>query len=119
MQLQAESALNSWQHWEPRLSVRPQITDELAHGLTNKNFKLQTSQGDAVLRLPHPQSDMLGVDRQRERLIINALAGEQINTDVWFYDDVTGIMVSRYISGKFYSADKLNAQQKEKDGSHM
>jgi len=112
--LRAESTLDSWQQWEPRPTVRPQITDELAHGLTNKNFKLQTSQGDAVLRLPHPQSDVLGIDRQRERLIIKALAGEQINTDVWFHDEVTGIMVSRYVSGIFTSADNLTPQQKEK-----
>lgn len=114
MQSQAESALDSWREWSLQLTDRPTISGVLADGLTNQSFVLETSQGDAVLRIPHPQSEALGIDRQREQLIIKALQGKRINTDVWFHDETTGIMVSRHVAGKVYSADELSTAQKTK-----
>ena len=109
----AESALDSWRQWIPRPTSRPQLSGILADGLTNQNFKLATSHGDAVLRLPHPQSELLGIDRQREQQIIEALRDKRINTEVWYHNSDTGVMVSQFVHGKAYTADQLNFQQKE------
>lgn len=113
MYQQAETALNTWQKWIPALTARPEIIGPLTDGLTNQNFKLKTSQGDAVLRIPHPDSESLGIKRTHEKTILDALLNKQITADIWYYHRDTGVMVSQFLSGHVYTANQLSNRQKK------
>lgn len=54
----------------------------LAGGLTNANYRLSTASGDYVLRINHPQSHLLGINRHLEQQILNSIAGESYAPEI-------------------------------------
>lgn len=81
------------------LRGRPRRVCELAGGLTNKNFRITTDQGDYVLRLSSKESRELSVDRVNEHR--NTLLASQSGVGAPVYDFLPDdcVLVIGYIDG--------------------
>ena len=86
----------------PRLQNRIAVT-ELSGGLTNRNLKISTTDGDYVARISSNKSSLLAIDRQSEyeNSIIAARIG--VGAPVFDYLPEFGLLVIGYIPGKTYS----------------
>ena len=83
----------------PRLQNRIAVT-ELSGGLTNRNLKISTTDGDYVARISSNKSSLLAIDRQSEyeNSIIAARIG--VGAPVFDYLPEFGLLVIGYIPGK-------------------
>jgi len=65
-------------------------------GLTNKNFKVETDMGDFVIRLPGNGTEEM-INRKEERICTELANQINIDSKLIYFDDETGIKISRYI----------------------
>ena len=63
-----DRALSEWQQWG-FASAKPKVIGQIDGGLTNRLYRVRVDASDFVLRIHHPQSVQLGVDRTVERII--------------------------------------------------
>src|SRR6476619_2296456 len=84
----------------PVLAGRPRLLEELSGGLTNRNVKIATCDGEYVARCTDTATDMLGIDRDRE--YFNTKAAEQagVGAPVIDYRPDLGILLLGYLNGK-------------------
>jgi thiamine kinase len=71
-----ETCLNDWQGWGLGLGGRPRVLAAVPGGRTNRNFRLEAPGLDLnlLLRINHPEPARLGIDRDREQLILARVA---------------------------------------------
>lgn len=62
------------QHLESSLGPLTSEPAALAGGITNRNFRVTLGGSDYVIRLPGKDTDLLGIDREAERLATDAAA---------------------------------------------
>ena len=99
-----QSALSSWQNWnsgEPGLGLlaaKPEIVTELFGGRTNKTFLVSSGDFRAVVRVNSPDAVKLGIDRQREKQILELLQPTGLVPRVLFFDN--DFLVSEFIEGR-------------------
>lgn len=119
-QLAPELLISDWQDWGKLLSRKPVLLSPLAEGLTNQSFLLDSDIGRLVLRINHPNSESLGINRQRELLILealNKLHGPEIAPEVIYSCTDYRYLVYRFIEGRVWTAtdaSKPDNQQKLK-----
>src|SRR6478609_2266172 len=84
----------------PVLAGRPRLLEELSGGLTNRNVKIATCDGEYVARCTDTATDMLGIDRDRE--YFNTKAAEQagVGAPVIDYRPDLGILLLGYLNGQ-------------------
>ena len=102
-----ETALDSWRGWSIQLRRRPVVVEEIAGGLTNRTWRLETDCGPAILRLDSRYSRLLGIDRAMESRVLAAVSAAGVAPAVWFNDAGEGVLVSAFIDGQVWSADDL------------
>lgn len=102
--------LETWPNWSVPLSSAPRIVRLLGAGQTNESWLLDTDQGMAVLRVGNEQASDLGIDRQREALILKALSDKPYVPTLWYMDPVVGIQVTQYLEGDLFDTHSLPAQ---------
>src|SRR3954451_19274215 len=83
------------------------VVTELAGGLTNTNYKVETDQGAFVVRISAKDSGMLAIDRENEYLNTVAAAEEGVGPSVIGYIPERSLMVLEYIDGQTQSAEDL------------
>ena len=99
-----QSALSSWQNWnsgEPGLGLlaaKPEIVTELFGGRTNKTFLVSSGDFRAVVRVNSPDAVKLGIDRQREKQILELLQPTGLVPRVLLFDN--DFLVSEFIEGR-------------------
>ncbi|WP_223583892.1 choline kinase family protein [Sphingobacterium sp. GVS05A] len=85
-----------------------QIT-KIESGMTNKNFYCKTNgEYDIVVRIPGDGTAFM-IDRIEEKVIIETIANLDINADVLYFDEKTGIQVTKFIeqSCSLYTSNRL------------
>lgn len=92
------AALDRWQHWSPAPPQRPQLVALLAGGRVNQTYRVGCGSYRAVVRLNHPGSAALGIDRASERAVIAALNGKPYVASCYYSDATT--LVSEFIEGR-------------------
>jgi thiamine kinase-like enzyme len=70
------------QRLEPVLGLLTGEPVELGGGITNRNFRVTLGGSDYVIRLPGKDTELLGIDRDSERLATDAAAGLGISPAV-------------------------------------
>lgn len=65
-------------------------------GLTNKNFKVETDMGDYVVRLAGDGTKEM-INREEEHICTELANQIKIDSQLIYFDDVTGIKICRYI----------------------
>jgi len=87
----------------PRLKVRDTVT-ELSGGLTNRNLKIQTPNGDYVARISSNKSALLSIDRRAE--YENSQIAAQIGIGAPVYDFLpdSGLLIIGFLPGKTFDA---------------
>ena len=83
------------------------LVSRLSGGLTNANFKIQTTKGCFVVRVSSPSSTLLAIDRANERYNTIAAAETGVGAAVVEYLDDPNVLVVDYIDGKTLSAADL------------
>jgi aminoglycoside phosphotransferase (APT) family kinase protein len=83
--------------------VRPLIGAPLAEpepldgGITNRNFRVRTAEGDFVVRVYGEKTSALGIDRSAERAATAAAAQAGVGPEVIAFTD--GLLVTSFIEG--------------------
>jgi thiamine kinase-like enzyme len=79
-------------------------------GITNRNYRVRTSQGDHVVRLSDPESSDLAIDRENEYRNSLAAAESGAAPDVTAYLRGEGILVVRWVEGRTFNEDDVGAE---------
>ena len=75
-----------------QLAIRP------LPGLTNRNYKITTSGGTYVLRLPGTGTENY-IDREAEAHDAALAAGAGLTPEILYADPATGLMLTRFVDG--------------------
>lgn len=98
----ALAAIPGWDAGDVRI-------ESLFGGLTNRNFKVYRGSESFVLRLDADHTAAFGLDRKRERRIIDAAAGAGLAPAVEFADEEAGIFLTRFVDGQVWTPGDLAA----------
>lgn len=109
--LKPEEALTEWQSWGSQLNSAPELRSTIKGGLTNKSYLLSSELGDLVLRIHHPNSESLGINRFRESVILRFLDGKDICPKVVYQDTKQRYLVYQYVEGRSWTKADLEQQQ--------
>ena len=90
------------------LKSRTLIT-ELSGGLTNRNFRVDTAQGEFVARVSSNSSDLLAIDRTSEFRNSTIAGNGSVGAQVLDFLPGEGLLVISFIPGKTFGADDVAA----------
>jgi thiamine kinase-like enzyme len=91
---------------EALLQLVPTLADQhvvvlpLSGGITNRNYRLDTGRERYVLRLAGDDTELLGIDRQREFACSTAAAALGVGAEVIAFLPEHGALVTRFVEGK-------------------
>jgi thiamine kinase-like enzyme len=94
------------------LALVPELADarsisELAGGLTNTNYKLETDDGAYVVRVSAKDAGLLAIDRENEYQNSVAAAEAGVGAAVVAYLPERGVLVLEFIEGRTQTAEDL------------
>ncbi|MFF5209692.1 phosphotransferase [Streptosporangium sp. NPDC000396] len=89
------------------LSGRPYQVTELSGGLTNRNYKVVTSDGAYVVRMSPGQADLLAIDRFNEFRNSVSAAGSGVGAPVIDYLPAHGALVIGFIDGVTFTDESF------------
>jgi thiamine kinase-like enzyme len=111
MQLLQQTIAN-WREWNTggALRAQPTVLRELVGGRTNRSFLVASGEFKAVVRINAVNGASLGIDRQREGLILELLQVTGAVPKVLFQND--NVLVSAFHEGRLWSdEDSRSAEQ--------
>jgi thiamine kinase-like enzyme len=102
---------------EALIDVVPELrgerfVSELAGGLTNTNYKVETESGAFVVRISSKDSGLLAIDRENEYLNTVSAAEAGVGAAVIGYVPERSLMVLEFIEGQAQSAEDLRRGDK-------
>ena len=80
---------------------------ELSGGLTNRNLKVETPNGDFVARISSNESSLLSIDRDNEFNNSKLAASVGIGAPVYDYKAEFGLLVIGFLPGKTYTGSDV------------
>jgi thiamine kinase-like enzyme len=83
----------------------------LEGGITNRNYRVNFGGADYVVRLPGKRTELLGIDRDSERIATKAAAELGIAPRVATMLDSPPCLVTSFIHGRLMSAEELRAAE--------
>lgn len=104
---QTEQIISQWQSWGTELCHAPKLSSEIEGGLTNQSYLLNSDIGNLVLRINHPQSQSLGINRLRESVILRFLDSSGIGPQIVYQQNQQQYLLYRHIEGKTWSDKEL------------
>ena len=78
-------------------------------GITNRNYRVRTPDGDQVVRLSDPESSLLAIDRENEHRNSVAAATSGAAPDVTAYLPGEGVLVVAWVEGRTFTEDDVAA----------
>ncbi len=102
-----EHALQHWQDWGIALTQKPALLRELTSGRTNRNYLVEADGQLCVLRINTKNSDDLGIDRQREKDILECASAAGLAPEVLYYSIEYGVLITEFIDGQHWQAGEL------------
>jgi thiamine kinase-like enzyme len=104
MSLSLEEAIAHLPAWARThdLQVQP-----LSGGMTNHNYRLEVGMEAFVLRISGANTALLGLDRAREYAATVAAARIGVAPEVVYFDQATGLLLTRFIAGRTWSPTDL------------
>ena len=104
-----QKALSSWQNWQTGGEVhnrQPEVLHELQDGKTNRSFLVASGSFKAVIRVNAANSVSLGINRDRERKILQLLQTTGFVPKALFASDQ--VLVTAYCEGRQWTQADLN-----------
>jgi len=103
--LRLAAALDGWSGWGLPLTGRPQLLHIVDGGRTNWNFRIAAPglAGDLLLRLNHPDSVALGIDRTLERDILAVTADAGISRPFCHWDAADRFVVFPWLEARTWT----------------
>lgn len=101
-------ALSNWQDWPLNLTKPPAVVGELS-GFTNQSVVLDADDQLFVLRLNRIGADSLGIYRDQEYLIWQAVANLGIAPELLYKDSLQDYALYQYIEGRVWTPDDLHS----------
>ncbi len=100
-----ERALDTWQDWALPLSERPRVLGPIPGGRTNRSYRLRAPElaDDLLLRLNNPFGIRLGIRRDEEALILEALATAGLTRGACYWDPAQRFTLFRHIDARTWS----------------
>ena len=83
------------------------VTSTLGGGITNLNYRVDVDGESFVVRIPGKDSELLGVDRQREYACTLAASRSGVGPEVVNYLKAEGILVTSFILGRALSMEEM------------
>ena len=111
---EAEIILRNWRLWSKELSKPPAIVDMIKGGLTNCNWLLRSDVGDWVLRVNHPNSTALGIDRIQEQKILSRVATINLGPTVIYSDPELRYQITSFIPGTVWHVRHLKSTDNQR-----
>lgn len=102
-------ALSNWQGWQTHgaaLYSQPQVVRELLGGKTNRSFLVANGAFQAVVRVNASNSSSLGIDRDRERKILQLLQPTGYVPKLLFSSDK--VLVTEFCDGRHWTQADLS-----------
>ncbi len=90
----------------PRLSGRISV-EELSGGLTNRNYRVVTPDGDYVVRCSGSDAALLGIDRDAEHDNTRAAHQAGVGAEVFDYRPDLGVLVIGFLTGTSLENDSF------------
>ncbi len=90
----------------PRLARRV-LVEELSGGLTNRNYRVVTPDGDYVVRWSGSDADLLGIDRDAEQANSRCAFEAGVGAPVHDYRPDLGVLVIGYLTGTSLENDSF------------
>jgi thiamine kinase-like enzyme len=84
-----------------------QSIEPLGGGITNRNFKVTTSDGAFVLRIGGKDTELLGIDRDNEHEATRVAAAAGLAPDVVAFLQPEGYLVTRFVDGRPVPLDEV------------
>ncbi len=107
----SDNPLEAWSDWaSPFQSL--DILEEINTGLTNRNYLIKADGQLAVLRVNAQNSQVLGIDRERERLILEQASVAGLAPAVLFCSPEHGVLISEFIDGQQWQSSELEDSKK-------
>jgi thiamine kinase-like enzyme len=91
----------------PCTAGRPRTVEDLPGGLTNRNLKVSTPNGAAVVRLSAGATSLLAIDRDNEYANSRAAATTGVGPPVLDYLPGEGVLVVGFLPGRTLTNDDL------------
>lgn len=110
-----DGALETWREWGLELRERPRLVGPVPGGLTNRNYRLNAPGAghDLLLRIHHPRSESLGIDRSAERIILTHVGEHGIGRPALYWDPSARFTVFEWMEGRAWTpADFARADQR-------
>ena len=89
------------------LRGRERQVSELSGGLTNKNYRVRTDDGDYVVRVSESSAGLLAIDRARERTNTAIAARSGVGAPVIESLPEHNVLVVGFLEGRTYSEDDV------------
>lgn len=104
-----DGLLDDWRTWPVALSDRPRRIADVPGGRTNRSVRLEAPglDHDLILRIHHPHSARLGIDRAREREIVEATAQAGIGRRYLHWDEWDRYAVFPWLEARTWTAGDL------------
>jgi thiamine kinase-like enzyme len=103
----ADSELHSLLDRVTALSGRELVIEPLEGGLTNRNYLVRADGEALVLRVAGADTELLGIDRDREAACARAAADAGVGPEVVAYLREPTMLVTRFASGELLTATSL------------
>ncbi len=104
--------LQYWQHWELPFKQKPEVIREISAGRTNQNFLIKANEHMYVLRVNASNSQTLGIDRQREKIILEQASAACLAPEVIYCSVEKGVLITEFIDGQHWQASDLDDPEK-------
>lgn len=104
-----EQLIDTWRDWGLPLTGRPRLIERIQTGRTNRNYRLSAPglSNDLLIRVNHPASERLGIDRERERRVLSLTSDAGIARPFWYWDAGQRFVVFPYLSARTWTQKDL------------
>ena len=104
-----DELLEDWRDWPLALTGRPEVLAGVPGGRTNRSYRLRGPglDHDLLVRIHHPESARLGIDRERERDIVTETARAGLGRPFLHWDARHRFAVFPWLEARAWTADDL------------
>jgi len=107
-----EDPLQNWQTWDLPFNHAPRLLHTLGTGHTNQSYLIEADQQLWVLRINAKNSNVLGIDRQREKIILEHAGAIDLAPKVLYCSVKHGVLISEFIDGQHWQTCDLDDPEK-------
>ena len=108
----ATDPLLSWQDLGLPFKDKPKLLRPISIGRTNRSYLVEASGRLYVLRINAPNSHILGIDRQREKTLVELASKYGIGPQVHFCSIEHGVLLTEFIEGRHWQPGDLKDPEK-------